>query len=315
MWGRSAKHLNLIILPTEKCNFRCVYCYEDFLKGKMPLEVVDSVKSFISSQVNEIGSLRIEFFGGEPLLAYDVIVEILQTAQRLTSAHRIGYGAAITTNGYLLDPKKFTNLVSYGLKKYQITFDGEADYHDGVRAIMGKTPTFERIFRNLILMASTGLEFEVTVRVHVHEGNVDSVRRLVDLISDNLGGDRRYSLFIRSISRLGGPNDEMVKVADRDRVNELKRYTLQKGIAVAELPSDYVCYAADPSSIIIRSDGSISKCTVAFKWDRNHIGRLERGGKLNIDYSKFLFWTRGQLSRDRGELACPLNPTREEVGD
>ena len=37
-YSLSNEYLHLIVLPTEKCNFRCTYCYEDFLNGKMPLD-------------------------------------------------------------------------------------------------------------------------------------------------------------------------------------------------------------------------------------------------------------------------------------
>jgi uncharacterized protein len=46
----SNKVQELTLFPTEKCNFRCTYCYEDFLIGKMPKKVIEGVKNLIRSR-------------------------------------------------------------------------------------------------------------------------------------------------------------------------------------------------------------------------------------------------------------------------
>lgn len=61
--------LRFIILPTEKCNFRCLYCYEDFKIGKMSLEVQDDIIEFVKRNVSDFTGVDIRWFGGEPLLA------------------------------------------------------------------------------------------------------------------------------------------------------------------------------------------------------------------------------------------------------
>lgn len=42
---------SLIIMPTEKCNFRCEYCHEDFKIGRMPRAIVDTVKLLIQKRL------------------------------------------------------------------------------------------------------------------------------------------------------------------------------------------------------------------------------------------------------------------------
>lgn len=46
--------LHLIILPTENCNFRCIYCYESFKKGKIKKEVVRGIKNFIYHRIKKL---------------------------------------------------------------------------------------------------------------------------------------------------------------------------------------------------------------------------------------------------------------------
>ena len=61
--------LRLILMPTEACNFRCTYCYEDFRYKRMDDSVVTGVKRFLDLRASHLSQLEISWFGGEPLLA------------------------------------------------------------------------------------------------------------------------------------------------------------------------------------------------------------------------------------------------------
>src|SRR5688572_26182612 len=68
--------LHLILLPTEKCNFRCTYCYEDFSVGRMPSDVVSGIERMIERRAPGLRLLGIDWFGGEPLLARDIVEQV-----------------------------------------------------------------------------------------------------------------------------------------------------------------------------------------------------------------------------------------------
>jgi uncharacterized protein len=98
-----SNHLNLIILPTEACNFRCTYCYETFENRKMPRPVVTGIKSLIDRRGTDLDELEISWFGGEPLLALDVITEISKHALHVAKTEGFTFRSGMTTNGYFLD--------------------------------------------------------------------------------------------------------------------------------------------------------------------------------------------------------------------
>jgi len=64
----SPENLSVTFMPVDQaCNFRCVYCYEDHSKNKfMDNDDFDIFCKFISKQ--KISTLRVDYFGGEPLL-------------------------------------------------------------------------------------------------------------------------------------------------------------------------------------------------------------------------------------------------------
>src|SRR4051812_32168631 len=95
--------LNLILLPTEACNFRCTYCYEDFELGQMTSRVVNGIIALIDSRASSLDNLEISWFGGEPLLALSVIRRIMNHARNVAGFHPgLTISSNITTNGYLL---------------------------------------------------------------------------------------------------------------------------------------------------------------------------------------------------------------------
>src|SRR5262245_23043526 len=77
------RHLKLTILPTEQCNFRCTYCYEDFELGMMPRWAVDGLKRLMTVRAPELRVLDLRWFGGEPLMAFPIVAELCEHAQTL----------------------------------------------------------------------------------------------------------------------------------------------------------------------------------------------------------------------------------------
>ncbi|MEU0375645.1 hypothetical protein ABZ070_37330 [Streptomyces sp. NPDC006283] len=53
------RSLYLIILPTEQCNFRCTYCYEQFEIGRMPDGIADAVCAFMDRRLPELDRFEI----------------------------------------------------------------------------------------------------------------------------------------------------------------------------------------------------------------------------------------------------------------
>ena len=146
------RQLELTILPTEKCNLDCIYCYEDFKIGKMDAKYVEAIKKLINIRAPELEKLTIQWFGGEPLLGYSIIMDIMHHVNELQNLYsRIKLISTITTNAYLLSPNKLSELVSLGVNEYQITFDGDKTEHDKLRIRRGDMGgSFDNIWNNIV---------------------------------------------------------------------------------------------------------------------------------------------------------------------
>ena len=303
--------LHLILMPTEACNFRCSYCYEDFRFSRMAATVVRGIKHLIARRAPTLRKLRLEWFGGEPLLAFDVIEDILTAVQGVTSQHaELALESDMTTNGFLLSRHRLSRLVALGVRRYQVTLDGPRRYHDGVRLRADGGGTFDRIWDNLCAASETKLDFSFLVRLHVNRENRALLPAFIRDYAHTLGGDQRFTLLFRLLACLGGVQDATLPVFDAEggsrAIADLCRIAESHGVRHAT-PQNFepICYAARGNSYVVRADGRLNKCTVALEHRNNQVGHLDADGNMHIDPRLLQQWMRGLFTGDAEMLSCP----------
>lgn len=305
------RHLHLIVMPTERCNFRCVYCYEDFAVGRMTPPVLAGVKALLDRRVPSLGSLEINWFGGEPTVALPIVFEIMAHAQALCRHHGVRLRAGMTTNGFLLTGPVYRDLVAHAVTDFQISLDGPKALHDTTRLQANAQGSYDRIMANLdaILAVPGEGEGEILLRVHLTRRNQAVIPAFVEALKAQFGADRRFRFTLQPVENLGGGAD----------LSELVIGGSERGWGENSHPADaaeddgmerrhdaqYVCYAAKANSFVIRADGRIGKCTVALSSDHNLLGRLNQDGSLALDEAKLNRWFGGWASRETAALACP----------
>jgi uncharacterized protein len=308
----SNQNLHLILMPTEACNFRCVYCYEDFRHGTMLPGVVAGVKRLIARRAWGLRSLSLSWFGGEPLLARRIIEEVMLHAISLAREQpKLAIRSDMTTNAWLLTRPVLERLLELRVAEYQVTFDGPPEWHDRKRVRANGAATFDRIWGNLLSLRGVAGDFTLTVRLHVSRENVTAVDEFLALYRDAFGEDRRFDLFIRGLSRLGGPNDRELPVFDPTEgklvIEGCRERARAMGLKLTALgPSDSICYAARANSFVVRADGRLNKCTVALEHPNNQVGCLKEDGTIELEPRRMVMWMRGLRTGDPEELQCPM---------
>jgi len=308
----ASNYLQLILMPTEACNFRCEYCYEDFQYKRMERWVVRGVKNLLTAKTPDLDVLVLSWFGGEPLLARSIIEDVLVHVQDLRRRHRtLKCTSDITTNAYLLTRPTFERLLQLGVTLFQITFDGPREWHDRRRVLANGRGTFTRIWNNLLALRDVRKHFQVTVRLHVDRDNYSALPRFVADFGKSFGGDARFKLFLRRLSHLGSPNDDTLRVFERDEapraIASLSRCAEEHRVEQLQLPAGSpICYAARGNSFLIRANGRLNKCTVALEHPINQVGRIHEDGQLELVPPKVMGWMRGVWSGRTDELECPM---------
>lgn len=314
----------LFILPTEKCNFRCIYCYEDFKLGQMSPELISATKKWIFSRVDDLDALTISWFGGEPTLALPVVLDITSAARLAFEGRNKRFSSRMTTNGYLLSRETFLSLLNAGVSSYQISLDGPAEVHNQTRVRADGKATFDVLWGNLLQIAALAQDgysgFNVRIRIHYDRYTASELLPLVDMIIKELLPTGCFAVDFHQIEQLGGSNDNNIALASnsqhdivRDLAAKISANTASNYAQVAEDIENYVCYASKANSFVLRADGRLAKCTVALNDKRNEVGRLNLDGTIDVNNDRFMPWVRGLFSDDADTLACPLHGMQAEI--
>ena len=310
----SNKHFELIILPTEKCNFRCTYCYENFAAGKMKPEIISAIKKLLQQRASYLETLSLSWFGGEPLVAKNIVLEIAEYAKHLASEHpQLSYSGGMTTNGYLLDYETANALANVGVRRYQISLDGPREIHNKTRVRADGNGTFDRIWTNLLAIRDSSLPVSILLRIHFSAETFQLLNPLIEDLKKEFLPDPRFLFFFKSIGRWGGEKDNAIKVLSLKK-KERAIKSLQTKLFGENLdspqnlsePDNYVCYASRSNSLVIRSNGDVAKCTVALYDDRNKVATLQPDGTLKLIPGRLAPWLRGMETLDFDTLGCPL---------
>lgn len=129
----------------------------------MKRRTIDGIKKLIEVRVRDIDDFTLSWFGGEPLLAEGVVREIGGFAHALCESSGTQFHGALTTNAYTLQRRLFEDLVAIRHNNYQITLDGDAEWHDRTRLLANKSGTFDVIWNNIVQMQGLQQDFRITL--------------------------------------------------------------------------------------------------------------------------------------------------------
>lgn len=307
--------LELTILPTDQCNFRCEYCYETFSEEEMGEEAMEGIKTVVKERGEKLSKLNISWFGGEPLLALDVIRDLSSFFIQASKEYDLTYTAGMTTNGYLLTKEVAKELIGLGVNSFQVTLDGPAEQHNKKRKLVNGKGTYKRIYNNLLDLRNSDLSYRMLVRMNYDRDNYEEIFDFLD--SDELAKlkDDRFYLGFRPVGKWGGPNDEALNVCPTGQGEQLMvdfdRAALKRGFNSLDVfnlqPGGFICYASKPNSYVIGHEGAVYKCTVGLDDDRNLVGNLSSDG-IDFREEQLNLWYRHWSDLEEECLDCPVLP-------
>jgi len=298
----------LIILPTLNCNYKCWYCIQDHIPSRMSPETIESVKTHIDYMVNVeyITSLQIEWFGGEPFMYFNQIINpICEYAKHICTERDIPYSTSATTNGYFLFPEKVNDIVNLGFSRFQITLDGPKQEHDKVKFQHNCASTFVHVLDNIETILNNSEDIQILLRVNYTEENLSY--QIVDDINKIISPANRCRIQIN-------PKKVWQETVRKERYNSVS--TLldlfeTSGYKVNRLDFvwDFVpCYANRKYYNAINYNGDVLKCTACNDlYDKQTHGTINNNGSITWD-SNFIAKYKAKSFENAECLACKYLP-------
>ena len=145
--GDVVKALCLHVAHT--CNLNCSYCFAS--QGKyhgeralMPFEVGKQALDFLIAHSGSRRNLEVDFFGGEPLMNFDVVKRLVAYARSVEKAHHKNFRFTLTTNGMLIDDDVI-DFANRECGNVVLSLDGRKEVHDRFRVDYAGHGSWEKI--------------------------------------------------------------------------------------------------------------------------------------------------------------------------
>lgn len=149
----------LCIHIAHDCNLRCKYCFADegAFGGKRGLMSAETGKKAIDFVIKNSGvrkNIEIDFFGGEPLVNFEVVKEIVAYARAKEKEFGKHFRFTITTNGLLLDDDKI-EYINQNMSNIVLSIDGTRETNDRMRPRADGSGTYDAIVPKFLKVAES----------------------------------------------------------------------------------------------------------------------------------------------------------------
>ncbi|HPR40185.1 MAG TPA: thioether cross-link-forming SCIFF peptide maturase [Oscillospiraceae bacterium] len=193
MKGAPIKSMCLHI--SHDCNLRCKYCFAstgDFGTGRMlmPVETGKKAIDFLLTHSGNRHNLELDFFGGEPLMNWGAVEEIVKYARSKEAEYHKLFRFTVTTNGVLLNDENIA-FINKEMKNVVLSLDGRKKVNDNLRVTINGGGSYDIIvpkFQKLVEQRRNGPFTEYYARGTFTKYNLDFTEDIYHI--DALGFDQ-----------------------------------------------------------------------------------------------------------------------------
>lgn len=289
----------LDIAPTMNCNMECPYCFENKTNKKMDSDMVKSLTKFVSRNIetNNVKDFEVTWYGGEPLLAKEIIMELSKEFINVCTEKKIKYRSQILTNGSLLDYNTAKFLKNEcNINMAQITIDGLKEVNNARRKLKNGKDSFDIIINNIEMCKDI---IPIVLRVNVDKSNMEDAKKLISYFIDEKKWGNDIKLYFAPVQEWDNVtnsyntdycyDENEFSEIDSKLFNEIYSRGNTKWIDMLYPKSSFIyCDAIRYNTFAIDPDGNLYTCREVIGDKKHSIGNITNGIAINESYSKWL---------------------------
>ena len=178
----------LCLHVAHTCNLNCSYCFAS--QGKyhgeraiMSYEVGKQALDFLIAHSGTRHNLEVDFFGGEPLMNFDVVKQLVAYARSIEKEHGKNFRFTLTTNGMLIDDDVI-DFANREMHNVVLSLDGRKEVHDRFRVDHAGRGSWERIvpkFQKLVNARGGRGYYMRGTFTHANPDFLNDIKQMLDL--------------------------------------------------------------------------------------------------------------------------------------
>ena len=170
------------------CNLACKYCFaeEGEYHGRralMSYEVGRKALDFLVTNSGNRVNLEVDFFGGEPLMNWQVVKDLVAYGRSLEDVHHKKFRFTLTTNGVLLDDEVL-EFVNREMANVVLSIDGRKEIHDLMRPHRGGQGSYDEVVPKYKKVAKSRGQMNYYVRGTFTRNNLDFAQDVLHLADE-----------------------------------------------------------------------------------------------------------------------------------
>ena len=170
------------------CNLACRYCFagEGEYQGDrslMSYEVGKKALDFLVANSGSRRNLEVDFFGGEPLMNFEVVKKLVAYGRSLEKKHDKHFRFTLTTNGVLLNDE-IIDFANREMDNIVLSIDGRKSVHDYMRPSKNKKGSYDLILPKFKKVAESRNQQKYYVRGTFTHHNLDFVEDVLHLADE-----------------------------------------------------------------------------------------------------------------------------------
>ncbi len=180
-------YVEVMLMIAQDCNLRCDYCYGGESgrfnnRGKMSIKTAEVAFDYALKTTSDKKLLKFLFFGGEPLLNFDVIKHLVEKWEKEQKQHGREVYFTMTTNATLIT-EEIAEFFNRHNIQITISIDGPKEIHDKFRVGLNGSGSFDKVMAGIKILRKHDVTFGV--RTTITGAESDDLNNITNFFNEN----------------------------------------------------------------------------------------------------------------------------------